>query len=135
MADPASALKILARLDAMGVHLAIDDFGTGYSSMAYLKRMPVDEIKIDRSFVMEMGVEANDAVIVRSIVDLAHNMGLRAVAEGVESEEVWQALVNLGCDLAQGFYFAKPMPAQAFLQWLVTTAPEWEQKRPSTKVV
>ncbi len=129
MADPASALKILSRLDAMGVHLSIDDFGTGYSSMAYLKRMPVDEIKIDRSFVMEMAAEANDAVIVRSIVDLAHNMGLRAVAEGVESEAVWRALVNLGCDLVQGYYFAKPMPAQTFLQWLITTAPEWSEKK------
>lgn len=128
MADPASALKILSRLDAMGVHLSIDDFGTGYSSMSYLKQMPVDEIKIDRSFVMEMAGELNDAVIVRSIVDLAHNMGLRAVAEGVESEAVWRALVNMGCDLSQGFYFAKPMPAQAFLQWLVSTAPSWESR-------
>lgn len=110
MVDPIRAREILARLDAMGVRLAIDDFGTGYTSLSYLKQLPVDEIKIDKSFVMGMLKDENDAMIVRSIIDLSHNMGYEVVAEGVESKSILDELENLQCDIAQGFYFAKPLP-------------------------
>jgi predicted signal transduction protein with EAL and GGDEF domain len=102
MADPALALDVLGRLHALGVGLALDDFGTGYSSMAYLKALPVDELKVDRSFVGQMASSNSDAVIVRSTIDLGHNLGLHVVAEGVESESTWEELRTLGCDTAQG---------------------------------
>jgi diguanylate cyclase (GGDEF)-like protein len=111
MADPARALQVLRGLHALGVAIAIDDFGTGYSSMAYLKELPVDELKIDRSFVNQMAASPRDAVIVRSTIDLGHNLGLRVVAEGVETRQDWEALTALGCDLAQGYYLGRPMPA------------------------
>jgi diguanylate cyclase (GGDEF)-like protein len=111
MADPARALEVLRGLHALGVAIAIDDFGTGYSSMAYLKELPVDELKIDRSFVSQMAASSRDAVIVRSTIDLGHNLGLRVVAEGVETRQAWEALAALGCDLAQGYYLGRPMPA------------------------
>jgi predicted signal transduction protein with EAL and GGDEF domain len=120
MSDPDQAMNVLCQLDKMGVKLSIDDFGTGYSSMAYLKQLPVDEIKIDRSFVMDMESDNNDAVIVRSIIDLAHNMGLMAVAEGVERREVWDLLVKSGCDVAQGYFMAQPMPEADFRAWLAS---------------
>jgi EAL domain-containing protein (putative c-di-GMP-specific phosphodiesterase class I) len=102
---------VLERLDDLGVRLAIDDFGTGHSSLAHLARVPIDVLKIDRSFVVTMGVQQNDAVIVRSIIDLAHNLGLEVVAEGVETEDAAGALEALGCDMLQGFLIARPMPA------------------------
>jgi diguanylate cyclase (GGDEF)-like protein len=111
MADPALALDVLGRLHILGVGLAVDDFGTGYSSMAYLKDLPVDELKIDRSFVSHMATSPSDAVIVRSTIDLGHNLGLRVVAEGVETQHVWEELTALGCDTAQGYYLSRPMPA------------------------
>jgi EAL domain-containing protein (putative c-di-GMP-specific phosphodiesterase class I) len=111
MADPARALEVLRGLHALGVAIAIDDFGTGYSSMAYLKELPVDELKIDRPFVSQMAASSRDAVIVRSTIDLGHNLGLRVVAEGVETRQAWEALAALGCDLAQGYYLGRPMPA------------------------
>ncbi|MDP3123946.1 MAG: EAL domain-containing protein, partial [Thiobacillus sp.] len=104
--------------DRMGVTLAIDDFGTGYSSLAYLKRLPVDELKIDKSFVMDMEANDNDAVIVRSTIDLAHNLGLKVVAEGVESREAWDTLSILGCDTSQGFFMGRPMPVDKLETWL-----------------
>src|SRR5579883_641582 len=110
MSDPAHKLE-LERLQAMGVRLSIDDFGTGYSSLAYLRQLPVDEIKIDRSFVADMESDTDAAVIVRSIVDLGHNLGLKVVAEGVETAGCWNALKELGCDLAQGYYFSRPAAA------------------------
>ena len=113
MADPARAEATLARLSQIGLTLSVDDFGTGYSSLANLKRLPVDTIKIDKSFVMEMAVDASDAAIVRSTIDLAHNLGLTVVAEGVESEDAWRHLEALGCDFAQGYYLARPLPAEA----------------------
>jgi diguanylate cyclase (GGDEF)-like protein/PAS domain S-box-containing protein len=116
--DPTRALGILNRLHALGVQLAIDDFGTGYSSMAYLKSLPVDELKVDRSFVMHLRESQSDAVIVRSTVDLGHNLGLRVVAEGVEDEATWQELATLGCDTVQGYYLARPMPAAELIPWL-----------------
>jgi EAL domain-containing protein (putative c-di-GMP-specific phosphodiesterase class I) len=118
MADPVRAMDILTRLGKMGVRLSIDDFGTGYSSLAYLKRLPVDEIKIDKSFVIDMAGDADDAVIVRSTIELAHNLGLEVVAEGVENQEIWDRLMALGCDAAQGYYMSRPMPGAEFNHWL-----------------
>lgn len=106
--DPANAISILQKLDSMGLRIAIDDFGAGFSSLGYLKKLPVDELKIDKSFVMDMITNDNDAVIVRSTIDLAHNLGLQVVAEGVESEEIYDLLHILQCDAAQGFYLSKP---------------------------
>ncbi len=110
MTDPARAEATLTRLSRIGLTLSVDDFGTGYSSLANLKRLPVDVIKIDKSFVMEMAVDASDAAIVRSTIDLAHNLGLRVVAEGVENQESWRRLREQGCDLAQGFHVSRPLP-------------------------
>ena len=117
MDDPVRALQTLEGLHQMGVELAIDDFGTGYSSLAYLKRLPVDELKIDKSFVMNMEHDASDTQIVRSTIDLGHNMGLRVVAEGIESAAVWQLLTALGCDQGQGYFISRPMPAERFADW------------------
>ncbi|MDQ3661773.1 MAG: bifunctional diguanylate cyclase/phosphodiesterase [Actinomycetota bacterium] len=111
MGDPVRALRVLTKLSAMRVSLAIDDFGTGYSSFAYLKRLPVSSIKIDKSFVMNMLVDESDEVIVRSLIDLGRNLGVETVAEGVESEEVWNRLVRLGCDTAQGYLSGRPVCA------------------------
>ena len=105
------------RLSERGFKLSIDDFGTGYSSLAYLKRLPVDELKIDKSFVMNMEKDEDDAKIVRSMIDLAHNLGLTVVAEGVENALIWRKLKDLSCDEAQGYYMSKPMPAEEFLHW------------------
>ncbi len=124
MDNPSDGLAILTELDRMGVTLAIDDFGTGYSSLAYLKRLPVDELKIDKSFVTEMEEDENDAVIVRSTIDLAHNLGLRVTAEGVETSGVWDLLSMLGCDTSQGYLMGRPMSAdqlEAFLRKPVAT--------------
>ena len=118
MVDPARALEILTRLNRMGITLSIDDFGTGYSSLAYLKKLPVNTVKIDKSFVMHMTQDQNDAQIVRSTIDLAHNLGLKVIAEGVENREVWDRLRALGCDEAQGYYISRPLPASELTQWL-----------------
>jgi EAL domain-containing protein (putative c-di-GMP-specific phosphodiesterase class I) len=111
MADPVLATRVLEQLEALGVRLSIDDFGTGYSSLAYLKSLPVGEIKIDKAFVRTMMDEPSDAMIVRSTVDLGHNLGLDVVAEGVEDEATWNALRNFGCDYAQGYWMSRPVPA------------------------
>jgi diguanylate cyclase (GGDEF)-like protein len=118
MDQPERALETLRALAEVGVELAVDDFGTGYSSLAYLQRLPVKELKIDRSFVMHLVANASDAEIVRSTVDLGHNLGLSIVAEGVEDEAAMTFLVEVGCDIAQGFYIAKPMPAAEVPAWL-----------------
>jgi diguanylate cyclase (GGDEF)-like protein len=118
MTDPKGAIDTLTRLRAMGVGLSLDDFGTGYSSLAYLKRLPVDEIKIDRSFVMNLVSNGDDEAIVRSTIDLGRHLGLRIVAEGVEDLDSWDELVQLGCDVAQGFYLARPMPPAEVTSWL-----------------
>ena len=120
MEDPVGALAVLDRLHEAGVALALDDFGTGYSSLSYLKRLPVDEIKIDKSFVINMHRDEDDAVIVSSTIDLARNLGLAVVAEGVETEEHWKRLADLGCDLAQGYYLSPAIAAGEFMQWLRT---------------
>ena len=122
MDDPQRALATLNRLSELGFRLSIDDFGTGYSSLAYLKRLPVDELKIDKSFVMSMAHDPDDAKIVRSTIDLAHNLGLSVVAEGVETEQVWALLRELDCDEAQGYHMGKPMPAGEFRAWTLAWA-------------
>jgi diguanylate cyclase len=118
LADPIRAAEIISRLRAMGVRLAIDDFGTGYSSFAQLRRLQVDEIKIDRTFVMDMSSDESDALIVRSIVDLGRNLNLGVVAEGVEDEGTWAALADMGCDFAQGYVLTEPLPAIELERWL-----------------
>jgi diguanylate cyclase (GGDEF)-like protein len=119
MDDPQRAQATLDRLSALGFKLSIDDFGTGYSSLAYLKRLPVDELKIDKSFVLSMASDADNAKIVRSTIDLAHNLGLSVVAEGVENAIVWDMLRELNCDQAQGFHMGRPMVATEFAKWSV----------------
>jgi diguanylate cyclase (GGDEF)-like protein len=118
MSEPARVADSLAELDRVGVRLSLDDFGTGYSSLVLLQRLPVSEIKVDRSFVQRMAVSSEDVAIVRSIIDLAHALGIDAVAEGVENDEAWDTLCALGCDSAQGWYVARPMSAPAVTEWL-----------------
>ncbi|MFI5099317.1 MAG: putative bifunctional diguanylate cyclase/phosphodiesterase [Actinomycetes bacterium] len=118
MAEHSRVLDTLVALEALDVEISLDDFGTGYSSMFMLKRLPVSEIKVDRSFVSMLAVAGEDASIVRSIIDLAHALGMQAVAEGVETAEVWQQLVDLGCDTAQGWFVSRPMDAVAATAWL-----------------
>jgi EAL domain-containing protein (putative c-di-GMP-specific phosphodiesterase class I) len=102
----------------MGERLAIDDFGTGHSSLVYLQQLPLDELKVDRSFVTNLATAPNDAVIARSTIDLAHNLGLTVVAEGVEDAGSLQRLLEYGCDLAQGYLFSRPLPAEELGAWL-----------------
>jgi diguanylate cyclase (GGDEF)-like protein len=118
MTEPERALQMLARLAEMGFRLAIDDFGTGYSSFAYLKKMPVNTLKIDKSFVIGMGRDENDAAIVRTSIELAHNLNIRIVAEGVEDETTLERLKKLGCDAAQGLHVSRPLPEGELLVWL-----------------
>jgi diguanylate cyclase (GGDEF)-like protein len=137
MTDPIRAKEILESLHMMGIALSIDDFGTGYSSLSYLKQLPVDEIKIDKSFVMEMIEDENDAVIVKATIDLAHNLGLRTVAEGVTDPEIWRYLEFLQCDIAQGYFVARPLKAKDFTQkmldndWMEPLSAESEQTPPT----
>jgi len=123
MDDPVRAQNTLEGLHGLGVELSIDDFGTGYSSLAYLKRLPVHELKIDKSFVMNMERDAEDAKIVRSTIDLGHNMGLRVVAEGVESEAVWNILARMGCDQGQGYFMSRPIAADLLAGWVANWTP------------
>jgi EAL domain-containing protein (putative c-di-GMP-specific phosphodiesterase class I) len=120
--DPAHAIDNMKRLHALGCRLAIDDYGTGYSSLAYLRHLPVDELKIDKSFVMGMARDPSDAVIVRSTIDLAHNMGLAVVAEGVEDEDTFNALKALRCDLAQGYWLSRPLAHPQVTEWMKSSA-------------
>jgi EAL domain-containing protein (putative c-di-GMP-specific phosphodiesterase class I) len=117
MADPVRAIEIVTRLCAMGLRLAFDDFGTGYSSLAYLKRMPVSELKIDRSFVRQLVSDEDDAVIVRSTISLGHDLGLSVVAEGVEDQATWDQLRMLDCDVIQGYHVSRPLPADQLTRW------------------
>jgi len=120
--DPLRTEAVLARLARMGVRLSVDDFGTGYSSLTYLTRLPIDEIKIDRSFVTNMNTSADKEVVVRSTIDLARNLGKQVVAEGVETAGVLQRLEELGCHLVQGYFVSKPLPAAELDAWLAESA-------------
>jgi diguanylate cyclase len=131
MTNPARTMDVVMRLSELGIHLSIDDFGTGYSSLSYLKRLPVREIKIDKSFVRDMAHDENDAVIVRSTIDLGHNLGLQVVAEGVENCQALDQLEVLGCDLAQGFYMGTPMAAPELERWLGESAWGLEKRAPT----
>ena len=121
MADPGRTIGILGRLDALGVSISLDDFGTGYSSLSYLKRLPVKEVKIDRTFVAGLLDNESDAAIVRSTVDLARNLGLRVVAEGVEDRATWMSLAALGCHEAQGYFVSAPLAAESLGVWIERT--------------
>ena len=118
MADPDKSMRILNEFSDMGILISIDDFGTGYSSMAYLKQLPVNELKIDKSFVINMLHSEDDRSIVRSIIDLAHNFDLHVVAEGIEDEDTLEVLAYMGCDRGQGFYMARPMPSEQIQEWV-----------------
>ncbi|MES2017471.1 MAG: EAL domain-containing protein [Pseudomonadota bacterium] len=130
MDDPVRAEQTLHRLHAMGVDLSIDDFGTGYSSLAYLKRLPVNELKIDKSFVLNMENDIGDTKIVRSTIDLGHNMGLRVVAEGVETEAVWRLLAALGCDQGQGYFMSRAIPGDELAAWIANWVPPVKKELP-----
>lgn len=123
MADPRRVLTTISRLDRLGVAIALDDFGTGYSSMQHLRRFPLAEVKIDRSFVLAMAADTDDAAIVRSVIELASALGLRVVAEGVEDERTWRLLHAAGCHVAQGWFYARPMPADELSGWLARYRP------------
>jgi diguanylate cyclase (GGDEF)-like protein len=123
MADPRRAHEVLDRLRALGVRLSLDDFGTGHSSLSYLKRLPLDEVKIDRAFVSGIVGDVNDMLIVRSTIDLARNLGLEVVAEGVEGADVLDHLRTLRCHEAQGFHLSRPLPADALVDWLAGRRP------------
>jgi EAL domain-containing protein (putative c-di-GMP-specific phosphodiesterase class I) len=118
MADPARAIALLQQLRDLGVRLSVDDFGTGYSSLSYLKKLPVDEVKIDRSFVTGLRSGSDDVAIVRAIVDLGRHLGLEVVAEGVEDQETWDLLTEMGCDLVQGWHLGRAMPNAELVPWL-----------------
>ena len=123
MTDPVRASQTLSGLKKLGVRVAVDDFGTGYSSLSYLNALPLDEVKIDQSFISRLLLEPQTSLIVRAAVDLSHALGLDAVAEGVEDAETLARLTELGCDHAQGYFFARPMPADAVLPWLQRFVP------------
>jgi EAL domain-containing protein (putative c-di-GMP-specific phosphodiesterase class I) len=118
MDQPQQVIDLLTALGQIGVRASIDDYGTGFSSLAYLKRLPARELKIDRAFISDMTTNAQSEAIVRSTIDLAHDLGLAVVAEGIEDQATWDRLRTLGCDLAQGFFIARPMPAEALRSWL-----------------
>jgi diguanylate cyclase (GGDEF)-like protein len=124
MTDPVRAREVLEGLRALGLRIAVDDYGTGYCSLAYLRDLPVDELKIDRSFVANIGADARSAAIVRSTIELAHALDLRVVAEGVEHAPALAALARFGCDYAQGYHFSRPLPAEAFTAWIRTRVPD-----------
>jgi diguanylate cyclase (GGDEF)-like protein len=122
MSDPDRSLVTLSRLNQLGVRLSVDDYGTGYSSLANLRRLPIDELKIDRSFVSPMLSDESDLIIVRSTINLGHDLGLKVVAEGVEDEATLHRLAGLGCDFAQGYHFSKPLAPAAFNEWIGLSA-------------
>jgi EAL domain-containing protein (putative c-di-GMP-specific phosphodiesterase class I) len=118
MQDPAMGLNLLNQLSNLGVQISIDDYGTGYSSLAYLKRFPVSEMKIDRTFIKDMAVDEDDKLIVGTTIDMGHNFGLRVIAEGVEDGDTASLLKQMGCDQVQGYYYARPMPVDELYHWM-----------------
>ncbi len=127
MEDPTHALEVLAQLHGMGLTLSIDDYGTGYSSMAYLKRLPVQEIKIDKSFVLKLASNRGDAILVKSTIELGHNLGLKVTAEGIEDEESLKILQAYGCETGQGYFISKPIPAEDFERFYALS--RWSPRR------
>jgi EAL domain-containing protein (putative c-di-GMP-specific phosphodiesterase class I) len=123
MTDPRGVADLMAELHRMGVRLSIDDFGTGYSSFSTLRKLPLDEIKIDKSFVMGLEDSGDDATIVRSVCDLGRNLGLDVVAEGVENQRIWRILRQMGCTHIQGYFLTRPIPAADFPAWLAAYRP------------
>jgi EAL domain-containing protein (putative c-di-GMP-specific phosphodiesterase class I) len=121
--EPARVNETMQELSRMGLLIALDDFGTGYSSLTQLRDLPIDKVKIDKSFVSQMDEQANDALIVRGVIALAKSLGLRVVAEGVETEPVWRLLSDLGCDVAQGNYLSPPLPPEDMIAWVR----QWEE--------
>lgn len=118
MSNPGASLQVMKNINGIGARCSIDDFGTGYSSLAYLKKLPVAELKIDKSFVLNMLDEEGDRLLVDSIINLAHNFNISVTAEGVENEDILKKLVQMNCDYAQGYYIGKPMPSEQFKQWV-----------------
>jgi diguanylate cyclase (GGDEF)-like protein len=131
MKDLPATLRMMDQLRVLGIRFSIDDFGTGYSSLAHLKRLPVDEVKIDRSFIQELEARCDDDVIVRSTINLGHALNLKVVAEGVEATSSWDALGRLGCDLIQGYFVSKPLPAREFTAWMKTRATQRRASSPA----
>ncbi len=122
MVDPTRTMTVLGLLRDLGVVLSIDDFGTGYSSLAYLRKLRPQELKIDKSLVGRLTTSSDDAVLVRSAIELGHNLGLRVVAEGVDDVDTWAMLTSLGCDAVQGYSLAQPLPEPVLLGWLASYA-------------
>src|SRR4030095_3224908 len=131
MEDPAHAQRVLDRVAELGVRLSIDDYGTGYSSLSYVMRLPVQELKIDRSFISRMATDEEISTIVRSTIDLGHNLGLQVVAEGVEDAASWEMLRSLGCDDAQGYFMSKPLDAQTLTAWIRANQGGFASPRPA----
>ncbi|MFY1598630.1 putative bifunctional diguanylate cyclase/phosphodiesterase [Micromonospora sp. WMMD737] len=134
MADPRRVLATITRLHRIGVGISLDDFGTGYSSLQHLRRLPLSEVKVDRSFVLGMVEDADDAAIVKSTIELAKALGLRVVAEGVEDERTWRMLHAAGCDAAQGWFYARPMPAEELVGWLARYRPVRPTPSPDAEI-
>lgn len=132
MDDPAKAMEVITALSELGARISIDDFGTGYSSLGYLKDLPADEMKIDKCFVQSVHEDKSNETIVRSTINLAHGLGLKVVAEGIESEDISVLLADMGCDVGQGYMFSKPLPIEQFEEWL-TTSPWGLAYSPSTE--
>jgi EAL domain-containing protein (putative c-di-GMP-specific phosphodiesterase class I) len=124
MAEPDHAMEIIKRLHDKGYRFSIDDFGTGYSSLSYLRKLPLAEIKIDKSFVLDLLCSDNDKAIVKTTINLAHNLGIKVTAEGVESKEIMSKLMEYDCDVAQGFFLSKPISVKDFTKWV--TDSKWE---------
>ena len=129
MSNPGHVMGVLASLGKMNVSFSIDDFGTGYSSLSTLKRLLVDDIKIDKSFVMDMATDTDDEAIVHSIIDMAHNLGLTVTAEGVESETTVNQLVKLGCDMIQGYHISRPLPPERVTHLILNVRQESSENK------
>ena len=134
MHNPEEAILLLQRIKDLGVHMSLDDFGTGYSSLAYLKKFPIDRLKIDKSFVIDMVNDPEDAAIVRAVIALSHSLGVGVIAEGIETREVLAALVALKCDEAQGYFYSKPL-ACADMRSFLTNTPNFQIERTSDLIV
>jgi EAL domain-containing protein (putative c-di-GMP-specific phosphodiesterase class I) len=131
MNEPDQAVKVMQQLRAHGLRFSVDDFGTGYSSLAQFKSLPVDELKIDRSFVKNMQPGSDDAIIVQTTIDMGHRFGVKVVAEGIETTENWQQLLAMGCDQGQGYLISKPLPPEQLLAFSQMTDGRFEPVLPA----